>query len=98
MSSGKTGDREDTLYEAKARELLIDGRNWLRHAKNTSACRIDEALFEWVTIEELSKIGRTPVTRVYAHLNHLRKEHGLDIQRNEGKFKFNLEQGKRKRK
>jgi len=91
MSTGKVLDREDTIYEAKARELLLAGRNWLRHGKNTSAGKIDEMLFEWVTIEELSKGSHAPVERVYAHLNHLRKEHKLIMEKNDGAFRYDLE-------
>lgn len=91
MSNGDILDREDTLYESKARELLLAGRNWLRHGKNTSAGKIDEMLFEWVSIDELSKGCHAPVERVYAHLNHLRKEHKLIIEKKDGQFRYDLE-------
>ena len=91
MSNGDILDREDTLYESKARELLLAGRNWLRHGKNTSAGKIDEMLFEWVSIDDLSKGCHAPVERVYAHLNHLRKEHKLLIEKKGGKFRYDLE-------
>ena len=105
MSNGDIMDREDTLYESKARELLVAARNWLRHGKNTSAGKIDEMLFEWVTIDELSKGCHAPVERIYAHLNHLRKEHKLLLEKKDGKFRYDLEgikgkekAGKQKRK
>jgi hypothetical protein len=70
----------------------------LRHGKNTSAGKIDEMLFEWVSIDDLSKGCHAPVERVYAHLNHLRKEHKLLIEKKDGAFRYDLEglRGKRK--
>ncbi len=91
MSNGDILDREDTLYESKARELLLAGRNWLRHGKNTSAGKIDEMLFESVSVDDLSKGCHAPVERVYAHLNHLRKEHKLLLEKEDGKFMYDLE-------
>ncbi len=98
MSNGDILDREDTLYESKARELLLAGRNWLRHGKTTSAGKIDEMLFEWVSVDDLSKGCLAPVERVYAHLNHLRKEHKLLLEKKNGKFRYDLEGLKGKRK
>jgi len=40
--------------------------------------------FEWVSVDDLSKGCHAPVERVYAHLNHLRKEHKL-LLRKEGR-------------
>jgi len=91
MSSGKALDREDTFYEAKARERLLANRNWLRHGKNTSAGRIDEMLFDWVTMKQLSSGSNSPVTRVRAHLYHLIKEHKLLIDVKGDKFRYDLE-------
>jgi len=91
MSNGDILDKEDTLYESKARELLLAGRNWLRHGKNTSAGKIDEMLFEWVSVDDLSKGCHAPVERVYAHLHHLRKEHKLLLEKKDGKFRYDLE-------
>ena len=91
MSSGMKLDRADTVYEERARLLLLKNRSWLRHGKNTSAGKMDEMLFDGATIEHLSKGAKTTKGAVYVHLSHLRKVHKLVIVRKDGMFRYDLE-------
>ena len=91
MSSGLRLDTADTVYEERTHKLSLKNKNWLRHGKNTSAGKIDEMLFDGVTIDKMAKGAKTTKGTVYVHLNHLRKVHKLSVMKNDGLFMYDIE-------
>jgi len=91
MSSGLKLDRADTVYAARAHELSLKNRNWLRHGIGTTADKIDEMLLDGATIEQMAKGAKTTKATVYMHLNHLRKVHKLAVVKKDGVFRYDMD-------
>ena len=91
MSAGQKSDRTDTAYAAKAHELSLKNRNWLRHGKGTTAGKIDEMLLDGATIEQMAKKAKTTKATVSVHLTHLRKVHKLAVVKKDGVFRYDLD-------
>ena len=98
MSAGQKSDRTDTAYAAKAHELSLKNRNWLRHGKGTTAGKIDEMLLDGATIEQMAKRAKTTKAAVSVHLTHLRKEHKLAIVKKDGVLRYDVKQVKKSKK
>jgi len=84
-------DRDKHSDKAKTNKLLEEIRgenehqiNWLGHRKGSGALKIDSMLLIGATIDQL-ETARGAVTE---HLNHLKKEHGLNIEEINGIYRF----------
>jgi hypothetical protein len=80
FNRNKDEDRYNTRQMVNKDPENFSQKNWLGHSG--AAAKIDTMLLKGGRFEELCTSGRKP-NAVRSHLNHLKTDHGLSIEKND---------------
>jgi len=80
FNRNKDEDRYNTRQMVNKDPENFSKKNWLGHSG--AAAKIDTMLLKGGSFEELCTSGRKP-NAVRSHLNHLKTDHGLSIEKND---------------
>ena len=88
FNRNKAHDRFNTRQMLKSPHSEDFGeKNWLDHGG--AAGKIDQMLIDGASFEKILSSGRKP-NAARSHLNHLKSEHGLPIEKIDGVYRFNF--------
>lgn len=85
LQRNKKQDQLNTRDKQQSPDTYVIGKNWLDHSK---ACAIvDQMLLTGANMNSLVTSGRKKKS-VENHINHLRTEHGLTVDKHDGIYRF----------
>jgi hypothetical protein len=81
FNRNKDEDRYNTRQMVNKEPDNFSKNNWLGHSNSKAAGKIDFMLLKGENFDKLLTSGRKP-NAVRSHLNHLKTDHGLEIEKN----------------